>query len=77
MRSFLPLCLLLVLLSCDTLQDVNEINGPCTIVLKDGSTITSNGNIEILKSTGTITYRDEVGKLFSLFEAEYESYICN
>lgn len=77
MRSFLPLCLLLVLLSCDTLQDVNEINGPCTIVLTNGSTIISNGNIEILKSTGTITYRDEAGKLFSLFEDQYESYTCN
>ncbi|REG91021.1 YgdI/YgdR family lipoprotein [Algoriphagus antarcticus] len=63
--------------ACDTLQDVNEINGPCTIILPDGSTIISSGNIEIQKKTGTITYRDEAGKLWSLFMDDYQSYTCN
>jgi hypothetical protein len=63
--------------SCDTLQDVNEINGPCTIILTDGSTIVSSGNIEIRKKTSTITYRDEAGKLWSLFKDDYQSYTCN
>lgn len=70
--------LLLILLSaCEKLIDINEFDGPCTIVLKDGSTITSNGNIEILKSTGVLTYRDEDGKLWSLTLDEYESYDCS
>ena len=77
MRSFLFLFLLLVLYSCDTLQDVNEIKGPCTIVLVDGSTVVSNGNIEIMDKTGAITYRDDAGKIWSLFKDDYQSYTCN
>ncbi|TXE13990.1 hypothetical protein [Algoriphagus aquimarinus] len=61
---------------CDLLQDVKEINGSCTIVLVDGSTVVSNGNIEILEKTQTITYRDDAGKIWSLFKDEYTSYTC-
>lgn len=64
------------LIGCDTLQDVKEINGDCTIVLPDGSTVVSNGNIEILEKTQTITYRDADGKLWSLFKNDYTSYSC-
>jgi hypothetical protein len=77
MRSFLFLFLLLVLYSCDILQDVNEIKGPCVIVLVDGSTVVSNGNIEIMDKTGAITYRDDAGKIWSLFKGDYQSYTCN
>jgi hypothetical protein len=76
MKSFLPLVFLVFLFSCDTLRDVNESNGPCNIILTDGSTIVSNGIIEIQKKTGTITYRDEAGKLWSLFLDDYRSYTC-
>ncbi|WP_339705566.1 hypothetical protein [Algoriphagus aquimarinus] len=64
------------LLGCDLLQDVKEINGSCTIVLADGGTVVSNGNIEILEKTQTITYRDDAGKIWSLFKDEYTSYTC-
>ncbi|SFB47109.1 hypothetical protein [Algoriphagus aquimarinus] len=64
------------LLGCDLLQDVKEINGSCTIVLVDGSSVVSNGNIEILEKTQTITYRDDSGKIWSLFKDEYTSYTC-
>ena len=64
------------LLGCDTLQDVKEINGDCTIVLADGSSIVSFGNIEILEKTQTITYRDADGKIWSLFKDDYTSYSC-
>jgi hypothetical protein len=77
MRIFLFILLLPVLYSCDTLQDVNEIKGPCTIVLVDGSTVVSNGNIEIMDKTGAITYRDDAGKIWSLFKDDYQSYTCN
>jgi hypothetical protein len=63
MKSFLPLVFLVFLFFCDTLRDVNESNGPCTIILTDGSTIVSNGNIEIQNNIDTITYQDEAGKL--------------
>ncbi|WP_026950989.1 hypothetical protein [Algoriphagus mannitolivorans] len=63
--------------SCDELIDIEEIEGPCTIILKDGTNILTNGNIEILKSTGVMTYRDEKDKLWSLTPEEYESYDCS
>ncbi|WP_439490079.1 DUF903 domain-containing protein [Algoriphagus sp.] len=80
MKKFLPL-LLLILSACslfeDTkLVDIREIDGPCTIMLTDGSTITSDGNIKISKRTQAITYRDEDGKLWSLFKDDYVSYSC-
>lgn len=76
MRKLLFLVLVLFA-SCDELIDIQKIDGPCTIILKDGTNILSNGNIEILKSTGVLTYRDEKGKLWSLTSEEYESYDCN
>ena len=77
MKSYLTLIFLLLIFSCDTLQDINELNGPCTIVLTDGTSIISNGNIEISDRTEAITYRDENGKLWSLFKEDYQSYSCN
>lgn len=65
-----------ILLSCEDLIDVEEITGTCTIVLIDGSIITTLG-VEFMKKTETITYRDEDGKLWSLFKGDYESYSCN
>jgi hypothetical protein len=76
MRKLLFLGLILFC-SCDKLLEVKEIKGPCTIVLVGGKTIVSNGNIEILESTGVMTYRDKDGKLWSLRPEEYESYTCN
>lgn len=72
---------LLVLSGCglfeDTkLVDIQEKDGPCTIKLKDGSTVSSSGNIEISKRTQAITYRDEAGKLWSLFREDYQGYSC-
>ncbi len=80
MKNFLPL-LLLFLSACslfeDTkLVDIKEIDGPCSIILADGSTVTSEGNIKISKRTQAITYRDEDGKLWSLFRDDYTSYSC-
>ncbi|PZX56038.1 hypothetical protein LV84_02404 [Algoriphagus ratkowskyi] len=80
MKKCLPL-FILVMSGCslfeDTrLVDVKEINGPCTIGLTDGSSVISNGNIEISKTTLTITYRDEANKLWSLVKNDYTSYTC-
>lgn len=75
MRYFLVF-ILLAFASCEEIIDVKEVSGPCTIQLTDGSTISTAGDIEILKSTGTITYRDEVGKLWSVSSNRYESYTC-
>lgn len=68
--------ILVIFAACDELIDVNNIDGPCTIILQDGSSITSNGNIEIMKSTGVLTYRDQDGKLWSLTSEQYQSYNC-
>ncbi|MHA7130917.1 YgdI/YgdR family lipoprotein [Algoriphagus namhaensis] len=76
MKKLGLLCLLFFFFSCEELIDVEEITGNCTIILIDGTTITTQG-IELLKSTETITYRDENGKLWSLFRDDYESYSCN
>ncbi|RIW14034.1 DUF903 domain-containing protein [Algoriphagus lacus] len=67
---------LVVLGSCDELIEVLRFDGPCTIQMKDGSTITTKESIEILESTGTITYRDDEGRLWSVTTDEYESYVC-
>lgn len=80
MNKFL-LFLILALSGCslfeDTkLVDIMEVDGPCTILLTDGTTIVSSGNIEISKRTEAITYRDEDGKLWSLFKEDYASYSC-
>lgn len=57
------------------LKDVKIIEGSCTITLTDGRTVTSDG-LEIMLKTETITYRDEEGKLWSLFKNDYQSYSC-
>ncbi|EAZ80366.1 hypothetical protein [Algoriphagus machipongonensis] len=80
MKKCFPL-LFLALASCglfeDTkLVDIQKVDGPCTIVLKDGSTIEVEGSIEVSKRYKGITYRDEEGKIWSLFEDEYDSYSC-
>ncbi|WP_192346814.1 hypothetical protein [Algoriphagus sp. Y33] len=59
------------------LVDIKDIEGPCTIVLADGTGIVSNGNIEFSKRTQAITYRDEAGKIWSLFKEDYTSYSCD
>jgi len=63
--------------SCDTLRDIEELDGPCTILLTSGTTVVSNGNIEISDRTQAITYRDDNGKIWSLFKEDYISYTCN
>lgn len=80
MKKYLPL-LFLFFSGCslfeDTkLVDIQDINGPCTILLTDGTTVVSNGDIEISKRTEAITYRDEEGKIWSLFRDDYTSYSC-
>jgi hypothetical protein len=62
--------------ACEELVDVKRIEGPCTIQLVNGSTITTQEAIEILKTTGTITYRDGNGKLWSIPADEYLTYSC-
>lgn len=58
------------------LVDVQKFDGPCIITLKDGSTIETEGGIEVSKRYEGITYRDEDGKIWSLFKDEYDSYSC-
>lgn len=76
MRNSFFLLFLLLLVSCEDIFDVKQVEGPCTIQLVDGETITTQEDIEIMQSTGTITYRDEDGKLWSVFADKYESYSC-
>ncbi|WP_111671485.1 DUF903 domain-containing protein [Algoriphagus litoralis] len=76
MRQITLFFLLIFLASCDEIFDAKGIKGPCTIELVDGGTITVERSIEILQSTGTITYRDEDGKLWSISADEYVSYSC-
>lgn len=75
MRKLFFVVLLIGLLGCEELIDIQKIEGPCTIQLTDGTMITTQ-SIELLKSTGTITYRDADGKLWSIPADEYESYTC-
>ena len=68
--------------SCDSwlqdigLKDIKRIDGPCTILLVDGTVIETPYSLEVTIRTEAITYRDENGKLWSLFREEYESYSC-
>lgn len=77
MKKFFVVLFFFVVASCDVLKDIEEINGTCMINLSDGSTVIANGGIEISERTQAITYRDEDGKLWSLFREDYESYSCN
>jgi hypothetical protein len=76
MRNSFSLLLLLLFTSCEDIFDVKKVEGPCTIELSDGRTITTDEVIEIMQSTGTITYRDQDGKIWSLTADKYESYTC-
>ena len=62
--------------SCEKILEVERFDGPCTIELVNGQQITTQKSIEILESTGTITYRDEDGKLWSIKSSEYTSFSC-
>jgi hypothetical protein len=73
---YLLVFFLLAFSSCEEIIDVLKVDGPCTINLTNGSTISTQGGIEILQSTGTITYRDDQGKLWSVSSNQYESYSC-
>lgn len=77
MKKLIIFLLFLSAASCGVLKDIEEIGGTCTIVLTDGSSIIANGGIEISEITQAITYRDEDGKLWSLFKDDYQSYSCN
>ena len=80
MKKYLPILVLLLggcgLFEDTKLVDVQEIQGPCTIDLIDGTSVVSKGNIQISKSELTITYRDEENKLWSLFKGDYSRYSC-
>jgi len=69
----------LALASCqiiDDIVDIERIDGPCTILLKDGTTIETNESLELSVRTQAITYRDDEGRLWGLFKEDYESYTC-
>ena len=75
----LSLIFLISLFSCemiDDLTDIEEIKGPCTIILTDGSVVETTEDIELSVRTQAITYRDEKRKLWSLFKNDYQSYTC-
>lgn len=76
MRYFCFLLFFLVFASCEELADVTRVEGPCTIQLVDGGTITTEKSIEILEATGTITYMDDEGKIWSIQADEYLTYSC-
>jgi hypothetical protein len=67
---------LLILSACEKFTEVRRFEGPCTIELVSGLQISTAFSIEILQSTGTITYRDEKNLLWSLKADEYVSYSC-
>jgi hypothetical protein len=80
MKKYLPF-LILVITGCSLFEetdlvDIQDVDGPCTIILTDGSSVVSNGNIEISKRTQAITYRDENNKIWSLFKNDYTSFTC-
>jgi hypothetical protein len=76
MRRLYFLLIFILLSSCEDLFDVKRVDGPCTIQLVNGGTIVTQNSIEILQSTGVITYRDDEGKLWSIPADEYLSYSC-
>ncbi|MDF2157517.1 DUF903 domain-containing protein [Algoriphagus sp. CAU 1675] len=79
MKKLTVIFVLLALGACkiiDDIVDIERIDGPCTILLTDGSTIVTNESLELSVRTQAITYRDDDGKLWSLFKGEYQSYTC-
>ncbi|WP_297335393.1 hypothetical protein [Algoriphagus sp.] len=79
---FSVLLILLTMSSCESwlqdigLKDIQRFDGPCSIVLSDGSLVETPYSIEVTIRTEAITYRDEEGKLWSLFREDYESFSC-
>lgn len=73
-KIFFASILLLGLGSC--ISDIEEITGTCTVLLKDGTTIEMSQDIRQNTRTGTITYRDGEGRLWSIFKEDYESFDC-
>lgn len=74
-KLILAVCLVFFA-SCEDFVDVKRVDGPCTIQLVDGGTISTQFSIEILQGTGMITYRDDDRKLWSVPASEYSSYSC-
>ena len=56
--------------------EVETFNQSCTVVMNDGTILEISRDIRRNKKTGTITYRDEDDKLWSIFQEEYESFSC-
>jgi len=73
-KIFFASILILGLASC--ISDIEEISGTCTVLLKDGTTIEMSQDIRQNTRTGTITYRDEEGRLKSVFKEDYETFDC-
>lgn len=76
MRYLIVLFVFLGIFSCEEIADVTRVKGPCTIQMVDGTTISTEKSIEILESTGTITYVDEDDKIWSIEADEYLTYSC-
>jgi hypothetical protein len=72
-RVFVFCILMLMLGAC---LEIEEINSSCTVLLNDGSVLEINRDIRINNETGTITYRDENDRLWSIFKEDYESFSC-
>ncbi|WP_373523648.1 hypothetical protein [Aquiflexum sp.] len=66
-------CLMLITGAC---LEVETINQTCTVVMNDGTILEISRDIRRNSKTGTITYRDEDDKLWSIFQEDYESYSC-
>lgn len=72
-RVFVFCCLMIMTGAC---MEIDKINSTCTVVLNDGSFLEISRDIRVNNETGTITYRDENDKLWSIFKEDYESYSC-
>jgi hypothetical protein len=56
--------------------EVEKIKRTCTVFLKDRTTLEIKDDVRKNRKTGTITYRDEEGRLWSLYETAYDSLVC-
>jgi hypothetical protein len=74
MIRILVFCFLM--LATGACLEVETINQSCTVVMNDGTIIEISRDIRRNRKTGTITYRDENDKLWSIFQEDYESYSC-
>jgi hypothetical protein len=73
-KIFFAAILLIAFSSC--ISDIEEIAGSCTVILKDGTSLELTEEIKQNTRTGTITYRDQDGKLKSIFKEDYETFDC-